>query len=181
MPHPGETLGISIVAAQQALQQALASVNGPSIDPSMNLTWTGQQTFSNAGTANETLIALRNPVSAADLKNVLIRTGNAGQFQVWSATDAAPLVAVTNLIGSTRVGAAWATLTFGNNTDNPTYSFIGTSTPRHGGSQLIQTTAALTNNAAAAVATLTNSPTVGNPTKWIPINDNGTIRNIPAW
>lgn len=42
-------------------------------------------------------------------------------------------------------------------------------------------TLALTNNAAAATATLTNSPTAGNPTKWIPINDNGTTRNIPCW
>ena len=40
---------------------------------------------------------------------------------------------------------------------------------------------AYTNNAAAAVGTLTNAPAAGNPTKWIPINDNGTIRNIPAW
>lgn len=40
---------------------------------------------------------------------------------------------------------------------------------------------AFTNNAAAALGTLTNAPVAGNPTKWIPINDNGTIRNIPAW
>jgi hypothetical protein len=38
-----------------------------------------------------------------------------------------------------------------------------------------------TNNAAAQAATMLNGPTAGNPTKWIPINDNGTIRNIPAW
>jgi len=38
-----------------------------------------------------------------------------------------------------------------------------------------------TNNAGAQAGTLTNSPTAGNPTAWIPINDNGTIRNIPAW
>ena len=46
---------------------------------------------------------------------------------------------------------------------------------------MLTTTTAFTNNAAASTATLTNSPTVGNPTKWIPINDNGTTRNIPAW
>lgn len=40
---------------------------------------------------------------------------------------------------------------------------------------------AYTNNAAAAAGTLTNAPVAGNPTKWIPINDNGTIRNVPAW
>ena len=38
-----------------------------------------------------------------------------------------------------------------------------------------------TNNAGAQLATTTNGPLAGNPTKWIPINDNGTIRNIPAW
>jgi hypothetical protein len=40
---------------------------------------------------------------------------------------------------------------------------------------------AYTNNAAAAVGTLNNAPAAGDPTKWIPINDNGTVRNIPAW
>lgn len=49
------------------------------------------------------------------------------------------------------------------------------------GGQLLSTVTALTNNAAASIGTLTNAPTAGNPTKWIPINDNGTIRNIPAW
>lgn len=48
--------------------------------------------------------------------------------------------------------------------------------------QLIGTNGvAYTNNAGAAVGTLNNAPAAGNPTKWIPINDNGTIRNIPAW
>lgn len=46
---------------------------------------------------------------------------------------------------------------------------------------LLSFTAALPNNAAANLATLTNAPTAGDPTKWIPINDNGTTRNIPAW
>lgn len=49
------------------------------------------------------------------------------------------------------------------------------------GGTLLTTSAALTNNAAASAGTLTNAPAVGNPTKWIPINDNGTTRNIPAW
>jgi hypothetical protein len=40
---------------------------------------------------------------------------------------------------------------------------------------------AYSNNAGAQAATITNGPTAGNPTKWIPINDAGTIRNIPAW
>lgn len=47
--------------------------------------------------------------------------------------------------------------------------------------QMTSSVTGYTNNAAAAAATILNGPTAGNPTKWIPINDNGTIRNIPAW
>jgi hypothetical protein len=52
---------------------------------------------------------------------------------------------------------------------------------KHGSTTLLQTSVGLTNGAAAATGTLTNAPTAGNPTKWIPINDNGTTRYIPAW
>lgn len=46
---------------------------------------------------------------------------------------------------------------------------------------LIDSSVGLTNGAGANTATLTNSPVTGNPTKWIPIDDNGTTRYIPAW
>jgi len=46
---------------------------------------------------------------------------------------------------------------------------------------LLATSVALTNGAGASAGTLTNAPAVGNPTKWIPISDNGTTRYIPAW
>ena len=45
----------------------------------------------------------------------------------------------------------------------------------------LQTATTLTDNAAAQVATMTNGPTAGNPTKWIAINDNGVTRYIPCW
>ena len=51
----------------------------------------------------------------------------------------------------------------------------------HGSATLVTTTVALTNGAAAAAGTLLNAPAAGNPTKWVPINDNGTTRYIPAW
>lgn len=58
-------------------------------------------------------------------------------------------------------------------------SFTGAITV--GSTTLLATSVALTNGAAAQVGTLTNAPTAGNPTKWIPINDNGTTRYLPAW
>ena len=50
-----------------------------------------------------------------------------------------------------------------------------------GSTTLHETSVALTNGAGAGAGTLTNAPAAGNPTKWIPINDNGTTRYIPAW
>jgi hypothetical protein len=41
--------------------------------------------------------------------------------------------------------------------------------------------ASFTDGAGAQAGTITNAPAVGNPTKWIPIDDNGTTRYIPAW
>lgn len=50
-----------------------------------------------------------------------------------------------------------------------------------GSTTLHETSVALANGAAAATGTLTNAPAAGNPTKWFPINDNGTTRYVPAW
>lgn len=46
---------------------------------------------------------------------------------------------------------------------------------------LLHTGTALTDGAGAALGTLANAPAAGNPTKWIPIDDNGTTRHVPAW
>lgn len=47
--------------------------------------------------------------------------------------------------------------------------------------KLLTSKTTLTDFSAAAAGTLTNAPTAGNPTKWISINDNGTLRKIPTW
>ncbi len=46
---------------------------------------------------------------------------------------------------------------------------------------MVATSLTLTDGSSTSVATLTNGPATGNPTKWVPINDNGTTRYIPAW
>ena len=64
---------------------------------------------------------------------------------------------------------------------------IGTSSPNSNAgvtvnkALLISSKTSLTDGAAAQIATLTNAPTAGNPTKWIPIDDNGVTRYIPVW
>lgn len=50
-----------------------------------------------------------------------------------------------------------------------------------GNPNLIENLTAYANGAGANVGTLNNAPTAGDPTKWIPIIDNGITRYIPAW
>jgi hypothetical protein len=46
---------------------------------------------------------------------------------------------------------------------------------------LLHVNGGLGNGAGAGAGTLTNAPAAGDPTKWIPIDDNGTTRYVPAW
>ncbi len=61
------------------------------------------------------------------------------------------------------------------------FNFDGTSLTVPGDTLLLSTETALANGAGALTGTLTNSPATGNPTKWIAINDAGTVRLIPTW
>lgn len=68
-------------------------------------------------------------------------------------------------------------LTF-NNSGN--MEIVGSMTVNSAGA-MIRTNTSWTNGAGASAGTLTNAPGVGDPTKWIPVFDNGTTRYIPAW
>ena len=50
-----------------------------------------------------------------------------------------------------------------------------------GSTTMVSSSVAFTNGAGASAGTLANAPAAGNPTKWIPVVDNGTTRYIPAW
>jgi hypothetical protein len=81
--------------------------------------------------------------------------------------------------GSLQVMNVASVLKF--NMDILTGDFVATGSLTIGSATLITTTVAFTNGAAALAGTLLNAPAAGNPSKWIPINDNGTTRFIPAW
>ena len=77
-----------------------------------------------------------------------------------------------------------------NNTPSLTTPIIGAATGTSlvltggittGNATLHTTTTNLTNGAGALAGTLLNAPATGDPTKWVPINDNGTTRYIPMW
>lgn len=91
--------------------------------------------------------------------------------------------------GTLTTGAGAANPCFRSDTGDMYFSFGGTTRAILSNTGLLTTNSttlhatsvALANGAAAAAGTLGNAPAAGNPTKWIPINDNGTVRYIPAW
>lgn len=104
-------------------------------------------------------------------RNILIGTaantdtaasGTNDSFVIGASTGATPW-----LTGS--LVAASMTATFGGSlTTTSAAQILGSATTITGGS---------TGN----VPTLTSGPVTGNPTKWLPYNDNGTTRYIPSW
>ena len=134
-------------------------------------TISGVKTFSNATTglsiaSNTPRIRIQDSDAGSDEKIWTLGEGAGTQLLFRTRTDVDGAGATWLTV--TRSGTAISSITFG----------AGLTIP---GGTLITTNTALTNGAAAQSGTLTNAPAAGNPTKWIPINDNGTTRYIPAW
>lgn len=116
-----------------------------------------------------------------------METGSYGFFRIhaktlWSATNADTyIVMYTTPTGTKAVAEAVRVHSSGGvsvgTTSDPGIGLIYTNSA----SFMNRTKTSWTNGAAAAAGTLLNAPAAGNPTKWIPVDDNGTTRYIPAW
>ena len=150
-------------------------------------------------TAGDFLLVGTNTTSGGANKTSIIFTNNGyAAPSAANATSNGDKLVFYNLAGfKTAIGmGANADMWFQSNgsaSSGFTFYASGTGTPNivlqinnvglltTGSATLLATSVALTNGAGASAGTLTNAPAVGNPTKWIPINDNGTTRHIPAW
>jgi len=109
-------------------------------------------------------------------------TTNAQTFRVYETyTDDTNYERASLSCASNTVVLAAETAGTGSDNMDVAITPTGTGNVVFPGGVLLRTSAALTDGAAAAGGTLLNAPAAGNPTKWIPINDNGTTRYIPAW
>ncbi len=100
--------------------------------------------------------------------------GTSGLFL--NTNDSSP---VTFLVAAVMTSTNIATLT---TTGNTLFQGVATiNSLKIASTTAFQTTVALTDFSGAQTATILNGPTAGNPTKWFQINDNGTLRRIPAW
>lgn len=111
--------------------------------------------------------------STGAYKDVTIYTSDVERLTVSAA-------GVINIYGTTP-GTPAATEVFIGNGQIKVGAGLTCATITTSSTTLHVTSASLTNGAAAAAGTLLNAPAAGNPTKWVPIDDNGTVRYIPAW
>ena len=110
------------------------------------------------------------------------RTTNPNALRVYRTfTDASNYERLALQTGSGYVEVAAETAGTGTDDIDLRLTPSGVGNVNFPGGVLLKTRAALTNGAGAGAGTITNAPAAGNPTKWIPINDNGTTRYIPAW
>jgi hypothetical protein len=130
--------------------------------------------ITNAANNGAIFVRMKTGETMNELHDVSAASPNSGDVLIYDAVqtrwEAAAVTAGTNIAvtpsagGLTIATTAAITADLTNNTGN-----------------LIDSSVGLTNGAGASVGTLLNAPTAGNPTKWVPIDDNGTTRYIPAW
>lgn len=176
---------VTAIGAASRVAALTLSANGSAFTPQVTFTAVGASGSTDT-TRNSVLLASTLPLlsfkstsSGTDAKYwEQFATGNT--FKIQTVSDDLS-TASRDALKFTRSGVAVGDITFGNATDNPSYTFAGSQTPTHGSTLLLATSVNLGNGVGASIGTLTNAPSAGNPSKWVAINDNGTIRRIPAW
>lgn len=102
----------------------------------------------------------------------LVLTNGAGSMHL--TTSAAIF---SNTIQTTGIIQASGNIQTGSNL----FALSGDVFVQGGGGGIVIAQSPFANQAASGAGTLTNAPFSGNPTKWIALNDGGTIRSVPTW
>ena len=117
-------------------------------------------------------ITLTSTATGMTLYNTADQTTNFERVREYWSSNVFTILSEKGGSGTLR------SINIGNSTLSLTISGTAIS---HNSTTLMTTTATLTNGAGVGAGTITNAPAAGNPTKWVPINDNGTTRYLPAW
>ena len=105
---------------------------------------------------------------------------NASQWFENATLTAGSNITITNGAGSITIAVSGTpTFTSVNATTITGSTISGTIIDTTTG--LIRSSVDMADGAAANVGTLNNAPVAGDPTKWVPVLDNATVRYIPAW
>jgi hypothetical protein len=162
--NPTATVGLAAVNGVSAF--AMRSDAAPALDQGIAPTWTGAHTFTNGngvGVSNADALIFWNETDSPANGKLWWARANTQHWSLITRTDAG--AAGSLAFDVQRAGTAVTALTFGNATDNPTYSFQGTGATTHSGPVTI-TTGALpftSSNTATGQAGVFNSNAAGGP------------------
>lgn len=161
--NPSASVGLSVVNGSAAT--FMRSDAAPPLSQGIAPTWTAQHIFSFTGSGSESTSALRvestrpqiginQTGAAADAKRWFLQAA-AGQLTLQTIDDAETLNKV--FLEFDRTGNAVSALKFGNASDNPTYSFLGTGTATLNGALKVVGNSGFNNTAPIAKPTVTGS------------------------
>jgi hypothetical protein len=124
-------------------------------------------------------------VEAIALGSIMIQPGEARSLNLLADVNANPL-AMAQLLMWNATGGFWQQGAVNAGTSivlTPAVGVltVGVTNVTNNQTVVIRSNVALANGAGALLGTLTNSPVAGPPSKWVTIDDNGTLRQIPAW
>lgn len=119
--NPSASIGLT--AVNGSASTFLRSDGAPALDQSIGPTWTGLHTWSTSSTNFNPLTFFANGNSSTN-RGWAIRVGGGGDFQLRTTDDAG--VQQNLALDFVRSGYSLTTMTFGNSSDNPSYSFAGT-------------------------------------------------------
>lgn len=138
-------------------------------------------------------LALRSTTNAQKFRiyNTFTTLTTAGEWAKFDWITTANQLRIGTVMGTVSGTARVMSLDYGGLEASPTAAItipitsgnivFGGAITTPGGATFHTTNTALTDGAGASAGTIANAPSIGNPTKWIGVNDNGTTRYIPAW
>jgi len=171
--NPSASVGLTV--QNGSASTFMRSDAAPALDQAIAPTWTALHIHTRA---NATGVRLLSGAAGSYTDLALGRTAE----ELYVAIAAAP----NNFVTGSAAGDFVLANTNGSNAilmgiGGSIYGRFDTNGLTLSTATLLRTSVSLTNGAAAGAGTLTNAPAAGNPTKWVPIVDNGTTRYIPTW
>jgi hypothetical protein len=175
------TASVGLTAVNGAASTFMRSDAAPALSQAISPTWTGSHTFANTITSTVSG-ATGTALNVTGGGTTGIRMAHVGATGTDFYVGVASSTGGTLITGSAAYSAELrndAGFCFG--VGSTKIATIDSNGITVNVSTLLRSSVALTNGAGAGAGSLTNAPVAGNPTKWVPINDNGTTRYIPCW
>jgi hypothetical protein len=180
-PGGGNVIYLRCAAAGTAITSA-SGTTALQVNANASGAASSAATFTNGAGSTTWTASILNPSAASGANSgLLIEAGRSGTDYPLYITNynGGTLLMYVNGLGGVGIGVATGlaagSLSVANNIIAGSYFQTGQ------GAYLMASSVAFTAGATGNAPTLTAGPVAGNPTKWIAIDDNGTVRHIPAW